>query len=108
MARLKLGNRPGLCAGRKLTRLTDRIRDGAIETHRLVQNAHAHRERGLPIGFAMARLKRGVGLSAWGGSNRNGLPIGFAMARLKQVTGVIVAPTANPARAYRSDSRWRD
>ena len=39
---------------------------------------------GLPIGFAMARLKRRDGDSDDTPKNKVGLPIGFAMARLKR------------------------
>ena len=59
--------------------LTDRIRDGAIET--LHSPCTTTSVVGLPIGFAMARLKRNDLREI---SERfGGLPIGFAMARLK-------------------------
>ena len=63
-----------------VSRLTDRIRDGAIET-----------------GMNMSLHEPSVG----------GLPIGFAMARLKLIAYRRIA-TRKAAKAYRSDSRWRD
>ena len=55
MARLKPASPDPYRARR--WRLTDRIRDGAIETYPKDANVDA-RANGLPIGFAMARLKR--------------------------------------------------
>ena len=69
----------GSSGGLETIRLTDRIRDGAIET--LPQRDHHSRHCcGLPIGFAMARLKQNITTFT---------PF---LTRL----------------AYRSDSRWRD
>src|ERR1017187_482948 len=88
-------------------RLTDRIRDGAIETHCIDLLLKNMGTSGLPIGFAMARLKRSYKLTKrrfpWltdrirdgaietkllhchqRQNTYRGLPIGFAMARLKQ------------------------
>ena len=106
MARLKQLCSPLPLAHHPAPRLTDRIRDGAIETKgtsaRLILSI-----TGLPIGFAMARLKlpvlgdqkvprwltdrirdgaieTPVGNHIHVTSSQIGLPIGFAMARLKQ------------------------
>ena len=55
MARLKLFGRQSEM--RMLRGLTDRIRDGAIETSGQI-DLGGNKSTGLPIGFAMARLKR--------------------------------------------------
>ena len=49
---------------------------------RIYRSSYWHKGHGLPIGFAMARLKR-VARGVADEGDRNGLPIGFAMARLK-------------------------
>ena len=99
MARLKLS----LSRHRRIfgSWLTDRIRDGAIETSRHVLEKYC-RLSGLPIGFAMARLKHRVHSSTQF-PRCQGLPIGFAMARLKRV----VTPTAE-ANLQRLTDRIRD
>src|ERR1019366_8995626 len=108
--------------------LTDRIRDDAIETR--ISSGHdcQGREKGLPIGFAMARLKPEAFASKF--CRNVGLPIGFAMARLKRrsesdrnprvsgltdrirdgaiETSVFSHTDGTGTTAYRSDSRWRD
>ena len=104
MARLKLWSPSDVSA--LLHRLTDRIRDGAIETHCIDLLLKNMGTSGLPIGFAMARLKQYL-LVEEARLGRRGLPIGFAMARLKR----FVLELTNddfPPMAYRSDSRWRD
>ena len=84
MARLKLGGADGNKI-RRWRRLTDRVRDGAIETpQKFAGHGVGVRAHGLPIGFAMARLKRHLPSPRPTHQPRNGLPIGFAMARLKR------------------------
>ena len=101
MARLKRECRIFLI--QQISWLADRIRDGAIETSTFSKVKRAGLSQGLPIGFAMARLKQSVS-KPYGLYRRSyGLPIGFAMARLKR-------PLALPqlAQSSRLADRIRD
>ena len=86
-------------------RLTDRIRDGAIETLFRYPPHPAHGPR------LTDRVRDGAIETPIGGSPKctvgsfGGLPIGFAMARLKLPLNELELDTTA---AYRSDSRWRD